>query len=371
MSQLFVARVHHNLHSKLSMSIIKSMIGSLNATCIAYTRGYLRFAPKEQVNPADEVNHIDNYNDGMNAIAEAIQRDQASRDMGFNTQMNTGELIQRLMAVRSYFAAELAQLAQTKNDVPLSIAETIQFQVDRQPDDNSSFIEALAIAIEIDPTILKEANIRKNMDDARDMRENAGRIYDHLSQYDLTTSTGDVKSNYTAAQFSKLPKAMQKKLEFAESMRGNEEFDTEAVDANIAALPAHVQYKLMFAAHRAYAKMETKTLTALLRGGNLDAATDYKLLKMNRADIENQLRSFYTKHEVELDAYMERGGSLPILEDRSTLVGSDKPITRAAVNEQAAQLVQPIEQSAAAVAGVEPKVIGAPRRAPKVKPVAA
>lgn len=373
MSQLFVARVHHNLHSKLSMSVLKSMIGSLNATAIAYTRGYLRFSPKDQTPSDDEVNHIDNYNDGMNAIEEVIQREQASRDMGFNTQMNTGELIQRLMAVRSYFVEEIAKLAQTKNDVPLSIAETIQFQADRQPDDNASFIEALAIAIEIDPQILKDANLQKNMDDARDLRENAGRIYAHLSQYDLASSNGDVKSNYTEAQFKKLPKDLRKKLEFAESMRGDQEFDIDAVDKNISELPKHVQYKLMFAAHRAYTKLESSTLTRLLRGGNLDAAVDFKLLKANRADIENQLRNFMRKHELELDAYVERGGQLPYLEDRSTLVGVSKPSvvpepTRAAVNAEANQR---LANSLSSLLGdkpiaAEPKVIGAPRRSPKV-----
>lgn len=361
MSQLFVARVHHNLHSKLSMSVLKSMIGSLNATAIAYTRGHLRFSPKDQTPPDDELNTIDKYNDGMNAIEEAIQREQASRDMGFNTQMNTGELIQRLMAVRAYFVEEIAKLAQTKNDVPLSIAETIQFQADRQPDDNASFIEALAIAIEIDPQILKDANLQKNMDDARDLRENAGRIFDHLSQYDLASPTGDVKSNYTAAQFKKLPKALRTKLEFADNVKGVEGFDVEAVDKNISELPKHVQYKLMFAAHRAYTKLESSTLTRLLRGGgNLDAAVDFKLLKANRADIENQLHNFMHKHELELDAYVERGGQLPYLEDRTTLVSVSKPEpTRAAVNAEA-------EQRISVSVGNEPKVIGAPRRSPKV-----
>lgn len=316
-----ITSVHQNLPVVVSKSIIKSLIGSLNATCIAYTRGHLKFGKKEL--PTDRVPTIDDHNDEIAAVNEAIERNRMSGDMGFAMQMPTGELIERMMAIREFFVDQLMQHA-TMNDTPLTIAETVKFQMDRQPENKDAFIEAMVEALGGDDCgitveMLKAANLQNTADDAADLRNNAAKIVDHLDQFAGV----------------------------------DHDFDDDAVNENFDALPKHVQYKLISAAIRAHDKATKGAVVKLLRG-NLDAAGDVKMLKANRNDLIVWLTDFSKRNRNDLDAYVERGGMLMELEDR-TIVTSTKKVE------------PPAEHTGDAVANVgrEPKVIGAPRRGKK------
>ena len=300
-----ITTVHHNLPAVVSLSIIKSLIGSLNATAIAYTRGHLKFNGKN--NPTGESagykrpvhedeKCIDDVNDEIAAVNEAIERNQAATGMGFAPQMPTGELIKHLMDIRAYFIQRHEIMKTRRDDVPLTIAETVKFQMDRQPENKDAFIDALVAALGDDVSItadmLKAANLKMVVTDAADLKANAGKIVDYLGQY------GDGEDS---------------------------NLDDEYIEAQFDALPAHVQYKLMSAAIRAHDKQSEASLIKLLRG-KLDAAGDIKMLKGNRDDLIKWLVQFSKTHRNDLDAYVDRGGMLMELEDR-TVVTSNEPVT--------------------------------------------
>ncbi len=309
-----IQTVHHNLPITVSKGIIKSMIGSLNATVIGYTRGHLKFGVRQM--PTDRIPTIDDHNDEMAAVNEAVQRAQASRDMGFEARMPNIEIIERMMALRAFFCDRLMQMQALKIDVPLTIAETVKFQCEGNPSSNDSLIEALAAACDLDPEELKLAKLQLDLSDAADLRANAGKIVDFLGQYE--------------------------DVDF--------EFDDDAVEANFAGLPTHVQYKLMSAAIRAHDKAQQSALKLLLRQGKLDAAGDLKMIKANRSDLITWLTVFSRDNQDSLDAYLERGGVLPALEEREIVVANVAKVKVEALAEKF---------------GHEPKVIGKAKRAPK------
>jgi|GEM_PF-1907101 len=293
-----ITTIHHNLPLNVSKQIVKSIIGSLNATAIAYARGHLRYNAIENIADRKDVPTIDEYNDAQNAVEEANFRNTTVADgMGFEVQMQSGELAENFMRLRNYFAAFLAQHQATQNDVPLSIAETVKFQLTRPSQNNDDMIEALALAVDVDPEMLKAAQLKMVTDDTADLKANAGKVITYLEAFETYAKDEGGKQ---------VPVCDEDEISI-ESM-----FDT---------LPAHVQYKLMSAAIRAHDKAVQKALMALLRG-KLDAAGDSKMLKANRESLVAWLTTFSKVKRVQLDAYLERGGVLPELEDR-TIVGTE------------------------------------------------
>jgi len=317
-----ITTVHHDLPVVISKSILKSMIGSLNATAIAYTRMHLRFGIRE----LPEVPTIDDLNDEMAAVDEQISRDYATASQGFNVPMATPELIQRLMELRDFFIACLVQMKTDNNDAPLSIAETIKFQMGRPSGINEEMIEALAAAVDMDPELLKAAQLKMVNDDAADLKANAGKIVDYLTQYDGVI----------------------------------EEFDDSDVEINFSKLPAHVQYKLVFAALRAHDKSKQKAMISLLRG-KLDAAGDIKMLQAHHAELLVWLITFAKANRVELDAYQERGGTLPAIEDRTVVVSNTKAVSK--------PQVEKVEQHEAQAEASTSRPKAGMRRAPKPEAV--
>lgn len=325
-----ITTIHHNLPRIVSKSILKSFIGSLNATAIAYARGHLRYNALENVaaRMGDRVPTIDDRNDADAAIAEAHQRNTFAGDQGLAIQMQAGELADRIMGMRNYFADLLDQMREQANDVPLTIAETVQFQMDRQPDNNETLVEALALAVDMDPEVLKAAKLKMVNDDAADLRANAGKIIGYLESF------------------------------------GGDHFDDEQAEANFTALPAHVQYKFYSAVIRGYDKASEKAMIALLRG-KLDAAGDIKMLKAVKSDLQDHLRSFYKTHRIALDAYVERGGSLPSLDDREIVTEN---VRKPRDNEVVGARAKPnaIATDAAHARAAEDKVISSKaKRVPK------
>ena len=291
-----ITSIHHNLAAPVSKSIIKAMIGSINATVIAYTRGHLKFGHKPK---DDAVRTIDDHNDEIAAVADALQRERFAVDAGLETQMPTGELIERLMSIRAFFSHRLENMAASKNDTPLTIAETVQFQLSRTPDNSDAHIGAIVLALgddfDITPEMLKMAKLKMDTDDASELRAYAGRIVDYLGQYS--------------------------EVDF--------EFEDEVVDDNFDTLPAHVRYKLISAAIRAHDKASQKALITLLRKGTLDAAGDIKMIKANKTLLLNWLIKFSQDNRHTLDAYLERGGQLMEIDDRVPVTSNESKMQRA------------------------------------------
>lgn len=325
-----ITTLHHKLTPMLSRQVIKSMIGSLNATAIAYARGHLRFNAIENVadRVKDRVPTIDDYNDAENLNDEAkFRNDVVAPGMGFAPQMPSGELAGCLMLVREFFVTQLEQLKAGPNDVALTIGETVKFQMDRQPDNNDARLEALALAVEMDVEMLKAANLQMVADDAADLRANAGKVVTFLDKF------GGVHLNETELEST---------------------FDK---------LPAQVQFKLVYAGVRAHDSAIKKAMMALLRG-KLDAAGDIKLLRGHREELMTSLREFSVTKRAELDEYVDRGGMLPDIDN--TIVTSNAPRTASteALPKGGLPQSQMAEVGSSEPAKAEPKVTGRARRAP-------
>lgn len=289
-----ITTMHHNLSEIVSKQILKSVIGSLNATAIAYARGHLRFNAVESGATAKESygykrpvhadeKHIDDYNDARAAIDESIQNSEHAELNGFEKPMPNDELCERLMCCRDFLADKLRNMATLQNDLPLSIAETVKFQMERTQDNNDDLVEALAMAVDIDPEVLKAAKIKMIEDDQADLKKNAGKIVTFLEAFNGT--------HHEAAQVEEL----------------------------FAGMPAHVQYKLVGAGIRAHDKANQRALQSLLRG-KLDAAGDIKMLKASKADLILWIKTFSITNKAALNAYLERGGMLPEFDDGTTVV---------------------------------------------------
>lgn len=281
--------VHTDLPVSVAKGIAKALIGSLNSTAIAYARGHIRFSPTENILAGDEekIPTIDDFNESLASIDAEHAHDKFASNAGLVTQMASGDIAHRLMHLRSFWCSFLLEHQVLDMDVPLSIADTLNFQMSRKPDQNEGALEALATACDIDPAILKAANLKMVTSDTDDLRNNAGKILSYLSL--MTGAEHDI--------------------------------DSDEADSIFDELPAHVRFKLLFSALRAYDNATQTALKRLLRG-NLDGAGDIKMLEGNKLALKTALFTFQAKHRLELDAYLERGGVLPELEDR-TIVSTE------------------------------------------------
>lgn len=352
-----ITTIHHDLFEDTSKSILSSILGSLNFRAIAYGRMALRSNALEngQRSPesagykrisGDELN-IDDRNDADAAVAEAAQREEAAPDFGFNKQMLPSELACSMMALRDFFADRVYAIGiKSQRDTPGTIAETIEFQLNREPNSEAEAkAMAIAEALDIDPLMLKAAMLEDQTRDVNDLRINAGKIITYLER-------------------------------FADS-------ETSEVDAEFIfdALPAQVQYKIIAKIIMAYEKQAKYQLIKLTRG-NMDAASNYKMLKAKRAEAIVWLTTFGKAKRLELEEYMDRGGELPEFSDtivssndtqrapaNNVVVGRNSQTTSAAsarAKEDAdAKEAAILARVAAEAKPNEPKVIGAPRRGPK------
>jgi hypothetical protein len=265
-----ISTIHHGLFEDVSKSILSSMLGSLNFRAIAYGRMHLRADALENGQRSKEsvgykritgdVLNIDDRNDADAAIAEAKQREEAAPDFGFNKQMLPGELAATMMQMRDFFAERVHAIGiKSQRDLPPAIADSIEYQLNR-------------------------ALLEDQTRDTNDLRANAGKVITYLDKF--------IGSNTDEAQVESI-------------------FD---------ALPAQVQYKIIAKVINAYEKQAKFQLVKLTRG-NMDAATNYKLLKARREEAVLWLTTFSKAKHVELEEYMSRGGDLPEFSD--TIVSSN------------------------------------------------
>lgn len=269
----------HNVPKSVARNLIKGMIGSFNASAIAYTRAYLRQSEFERIGDRDEAPTIDDYNDTLNLQDEQHEADAARSGMGFRAQMQPEEIAERFCVLRGYLVGKLAEYANDpKRDVALSFKETLDFQIARSADGNKDALEALALAVEIEVELLKAAQLKMVEDDRADLKKRYGQILSFVEQFD-----GSILENDEAQAL----------------------FD---------GFPAHVQYKIAGAVMRAYKKQIEREMMALIRG-NLDAAGNVKMLRGSVEEMKLWVKSFSLEHRSELNDYTDNGGVLPDLVD--------------------------------------------------------
>lgn len=350
-----ITSAHHGVFEDVAKSILSSLIGSMNFRAVAYARMHLRMNALENGQRAKEVAgykrisgdelNIDDRADADAAIAEAANREQASPDFGFNIQMSPSELAKSMMILRDFFAQRIESIGiKSQRDKPGSIAETIQYQLDRGLNGEAQTkAQLIAEALDIDPAMLSAAMLEDHTRDVNDLRANAGKVITYLEQFG-----------------------------------GNSDSDVDETTAEhtFDALPAHVQYKIIAKVIAAYEKQAKYQLIKLSRG-NMDAASNYKMLKSVREDAVVWLKTFSLAKRQELNEYLDRGGDLPEFSDEVVTSNDARPNTqqsvvgmRAEQNTQAA-LARQSEDAAAREAEIlaarEPKVIGKAQRAPKPK----
>jgi hypothetical protein len=299
-----ITTLHHDLPMNVSKQIIKSLIGSLNATAIAYARGHLRYNAVENI--ADYVSRCPTSTPSTRRRTMSKKNSSSNTvvadGMGFEVQMQSGELAENLMRLRGYFAAFLEQHKAQQNDVPLSIAETVKFQMSRPSTNNDDMLEALADAVDIDVDMLKAAQLKMVTDDVADLKANAGKVVTYLEAFESYDK--DAAGHVVAVCVE----------------------DETSIESMFDTLPAHVQYKLMFAA---IARPRQGAAESRCRHSCVASSMQPATSRCSRAiapRLNAWLGTFMLAKRTQLDAYMERGGVLPMLEDRTVVTADTKPL---------------------------------------------
>lgn len=264
------------LPSRSAKDFAKSMIGSLNASIIGNIRGHIRKDALEQVAESGEVPTIDALNDAMAAIDEAKMRDYAMDQAGLETVMPSIEIAQRMFLLRSYLADYLMQNKATEYDVPLSIADTLDFQLKNTPNVDKMRLEALAKALNKPYELLERIQVDAFNNERKTLAKVAGQI--------LTT---------------------------IESLDDTGFDDDEAISNAFDSLPAHVRFKLIASSIKALNRAGERALMQLLRFNKMDGATDHTLVEAVINNLKKWLQKFQIDNAAELDTYIEHGGMLP------------------------------------------------------------
>jgi hypothetical protein len=258
--------------------VLKMMIGSLNSSVIGYVRSHIRSSQYENSSRDGTEQSIDKFNEALSQVSEREADAQAMADMGLGVQMPSIQVAEHLNVLRHFLISELAKAAQLPSDVPLTIEETLTFQITRTPDINEPALRALAKAVQIDFDALKTAKVKMFEDDRLELIDMQDQISDVVKMLD---APDDDNALAAAAE--------------------------EAFDA----LPVQIRYKLVSTLARNFSKAGDKALGTLLRFNRLEAAGDIQLIKAAHAELVAWLAQFSKQHGDELNSYIERGGQLP------------------------------------------------------------
>lgn len=251
--------------------VLKSLIGSLNSSIIGYVRGHIRNSRYDNISRAPSEPTIDAFNEALAEQAESAHDVQALKDMGLDTLMPPIEVAHKLEAIRCWAIEELASLATHPADAPLTIKNTIEFQIKREPDINEPALKALAQAIQVDLDALKAAKIKMHQDDRDELIDMQGQILDTIGDLDVDVLDSD-----------------------------------DAYES----LPAHLRYKLLATLAAAVRKAGDKALQTLLRYNRLESAGDISLIKATHAEVYEALQSLVRRESTQIEEYQERGGRL-------------------------------------------------------------
>lgn len=271
--------MHFNLTSVLQAlpivarkQVVKSMIGGLNASIIGYVRGHIRNSKYNNISRTGETPTIDAFNEAMAEHNEFEADKQAMRDMGLVVQISAIDAAERLDKLRHGLIEILVDLKTLPSDVPLTIPDTVKFQLSRAPNINEPVLKAIAQAINTDIEILRAAKVKMHNDDRSELLDAKDQVIDMI------------------ASFSHI--------------------DVTEIDDAVAALPVFMQYRVINSLSNAVKKAGNKALESLLRFNRLESMGDIALIKGAHAELYVQLRAFAEANMVELEEYTERGGQL-------------------------------------------------------------
>lgn len=280
-----IATILDTLPSSIQKNVIKSLGGSLNSSIIGYTRSHIRQSRYENVSrelQGDEVPTIDRFNDSRAEADERLAAALAMQDAGVapSNDLPPLTIAHHLSFIRAHFSEELLAKASHPRDVLLSIPETLAFQISRSPQVDEAALRKLIEVLELETTVEELAAIKRkdHMRDHQELLDMRGQILDTIG-----------------------------------SFSHNIDADTDAeVEHTFDQLPAPIQYRLVVSIGKALQNVGKQALSRIMRG-QLDAAGDTKLIAPVIEDCRDWLQEIYRKYSADLDAFTERGGSLPEL----------------------------------------------------------
>lgn len=251
--------------------VLKSLIGSLNSSIIGYVRGHIRNSKYENASRDGQEQSIDKYNEAMAAQLEHVADAQALKDMGLNVTMEPLDVARHLEAIRGWAIESLVDMASHPNDVPLTISDTIKFQLNSEPNINEPALKALALALQMDLEALRAAKVKVLQDDRDELLDMSGQIID------LAEHLG------------------------VDSMEAEEAFS---------GLPVQIQYKLAATLANGIKKSGDSALAALLRYNRLESAGDITMIKDAHRQVYDWIKAFTQTNLVALTEYQDNGGKL-------------------------------------------------------------
>lgn len=325
MSKFSITTAHHDLPSVVAKRLVGSMVGSLNFRAVAYMRMAMRQDAYE-AKQAESQRGYAQYSDEPNldkraeadiGNAEVKQKEEVSKDFGFNSIMPARELAMHMMTLRGFFTGRIEVMGvSNRREEPQSIDDTLEYMLSLDPIRDRENLKLMCEACELDFELMETSVIADHARDVIELAKNIGKIKGAL-------------------------KMLQ--CDDVEEATAEDCFDQ---------LPAHIRHKLVAKIITTYERLAKAEMVAMYKRGTFDSATNYKLLKAKRIEAVAWLKEFSVKHKIALREYVERGGDL--MEFDSDIVTSNEPVARAsnpsleAANEAARMRAQEDLEAAAA-----------------------
>lgn len=280
-----ITTILSTLPHSVQKNVIKTFAGSINSSIIGYARSHIRKSRYENISrdlTGDERPTIDRYNEARSAedVDTAMRLSMEDNGAAPASNMPPLEVAQHLAFIRAHLSEEMIAMAAHPRDALLSLEDTLAFQISRAPNIDrpalTKLIDVLDLQVDVEELVaIKQRELKRDREELIDMR---GQIMDLTSSFDF----------------------------IIDASSGAE------VEALFDKLPAPIQYRLVVSIGRALQSTGKQALSRIMRG-NLDAAGDVKMIAPVIEDCRDWLQELYRKHSSELDAFSERGGSLPEL----------------------------------------------------------
>ncbi len=296
--------------------VMKSLVATINQSIIGYARSHikaLKYAERGETLPSEQVSNeqaaIHGTNTFDNLNREEIGKDLKSESDRFmndagNEIVETPLQLCRKFSVLRNWLEQMLEAPLDYNpryDAPYSVANSLAFNIMREPQTNTLELTAMAEATSISLARLQAVGMKQVEDGHTELKDNASRI---LGIYDDCSAYGENMFELDAERFN-IDKQTQEDI-------GNTNFEIL-----FASIPVQSQYKLGIKMNESMITASNDCVKLMLnprQRGSREAAGDVKIIDAAREEHYNWLVAFDKKHSSELDAYAERG-YMPVLPD--------------------------------------------------------
>ncbi len=289
---------------KAQKLVMKSLVASINQSIIGYARAHikrLKYADRGEQLPSVKLaaelaskngtNTFDNYNCEEVGKDLASESDRFMIDAGNEIVETPLQQCRKFSVLRSWLAIMLENTPDyvAKFDSAYGVANSLAYNLSREPEDNSAAMRKLAEATGIPLERLQHAGVKQFDDSATELRDNASRI---LGIYDDCCLFEDNLYELDPQLFS-LDVDTQADI-------GNTNFEIL-----FGSLPVQTQYKLGIKINEALIRASDDCVALMLdpkRRGSKEAVGDVRLIDAAREEHYDWLVAFDKRHGSELDA---------------------------------------------------------------------